>query len=54
MGKKMPPAVKKWLQETGREYGKKGGERRRSNLTPERRSAIARAAALARWKKPKA
>jgi len=54
MGKKMPPAVKKWLQETGREYGKKGGERRRSNLTPERRSAIARAAALARWKKRKA
>ena len=54
MGKKMPPAVKKWLQEAGREYGKKGGERRRSNLTPERRSAIARAAALARWKKRKA
>jgi len=49
----MPPAVKKWLQEAGREYGKKGGERRRSKLTPKRRSAIARKAAAARWAKRK-
>jgi len=48
-GNKMPPAVKKWLQEAGRKSGKKGGERRRNNLTPERRSEIARRAAQARW-----
>ena len=54
MGKrKTPKAVRKWFQEVGREGGKKGGklggERRRNNLTPERRSEIARRAAQARW-----
>jgi hypothetical protein len=31
--------------------GKKGGKSRAKKLTPEQRSAIARRAALARWKK---
>ena len=32
--------------------GRAGGARRLETLTPEQRSAIARRAALARWKKP--
>lgn len=35
----------------GRKGGKKGGKARAKSLTPEQRSDIARAAALARWKK---
>ncbi len=35
----------------GRLGGKKGGKARAAKLTPERRVEIARAAALARWKK---
>jgi hypothetical protein len=51
--RKMPPAVREYLQKIGREYGKKGGQRRGMKLTPERRSEIARKAAQARWAKRK-
>jgi hypothetical protein len=51
--RKMPRAVRKYLQEIGREYGRKGGLCRRRNLTPQRRSEIARKAARARWAKSK-
>jgi hypothetical protein len=44
---------KKYLQETGREYGRKGGQVRASRLTPEQRSEIAKKAARARWAKRK-
>lgn len=37
--------------ELGRKGGKKGGKIRAKNLTPERRSEIARQAAAARWKR---
>jgi hypothetical protein len=50
---KMPPEVMKYLQDTGREYGRKGGEVRASRLTPEQRSEIAKKAARARWAKRK-
>ena len=40
-------------QENGRAGGRKGGTARASKLTPERRSEIARAAAEARWQKPR-
>jgi hypothetical protein len=43
---KNPAAV-----ELGRLGGKKGGKARASKLTPEQRSAIARKAAAARWKR---
>lgn len=36
----------------GRKGGKKGGLVTRDRLTPEERSASARRAALARWRKP--
>jgi hypothetical protein len=44
---KNPAAV-----ELGRLGGKKGGKARASKLTPEQRSAIARKAAAASWKRP--
>lgn len=34
------------------EMGRKGGKARAANMTPERRSEIAKAAAAKRWKKP--
>lgn len=37
----------------GRLGGKKGGPARAAKLTPDERSAIARTAALARWRKAK-
>jgi hypothetical protein len=37
--------------EFGRQGGKKGGKARAASLSPEQRSAIARVAAQARWKK---
>jgi hypothetical protein len=40
---------KRWV----RKIGRKGGEQRAKNLSPRRRSAIARKAAKARWSKPK-
>jgi hypothetical protein len=36
--------------ELGRKGGLKGGKRRAEKLTPERRSEIARKAAIARWR----
>ena len=36
----------------GRLGGKKGGDARAAKLSPERRSAIAKKAAAARWKSP--
>jgi hypothetical protein len=40
---------KRWV----RKIGRKGGEQRAKNLSPRRRSAIARKAAKARWSKPR-
>ena len=42
-----PPAVDEALQADGR----KGGQTRAANLSPERRSEIARKAAASRWSK---
>lgn len=50
IGEVTPPALTK-KQESGRRGGLKGGSERAAKLTPEQRSAIARAAATARWKK---
>jgi len=44
---KLPDDVKKFFQRTG----KAGGKARLANLTPERRRAIAKKAAAARWAK---
>ena len=37
---------------SGRKGGLKGGQSRAATLTPKRRSAIAKKAAAARWRKP--
>ena len=44
--------VSMYLAEIGRKGGKKGGAARAANLSPKKRSAIARKAAKARWGKP--
>ncbi len=44
------PPKNKAAQELGRLGGKKGGKARAEALTPERRSEIAKKAAIARWK----
>ena len=49
-GEVTAPAPSK-KQESGRKGGLKGGSGRAAALTPEQRSAIARVAAAARWKK---
>lgn len=45
-----PPEKNKAAQELGRLGGLKGGKARAEKLTPERRSDIAKRAAMARWK----
>jgi hypothetical protein len=47
------PALESPKAEAGRKGGKKGGAARAAKLSPEERSAIARKAAAARWKKGK-
>lgn len=42
-----------FMAELGRKGGKKGGKRRMETMTAEERSAVAREAALTRWKKPR-
>ena len=49
-GEATPPTLTK-KQESGRKGGLKGGAARATTLAPEARSAIARTAAAARWKK---
>ena len=39
------------LSSAAAEMGRKGGQKRAANMTPERRSEIAKAAAEKRWKK---
>jgi hypothetical protein len=46
-----PPEPESKQAEAGRIGGKKGGIQRSKQLTPERRTEIARAAAHARWQK---
>jgi hypothetical protein len=46
-----PPVKSEAAVALGKLGGKKGGAARAAALTPEQRSAIARAAASARWKK---
>jgi hypothetical protein len=46
-------AVSRYLSEIGRKGGKASVKSRLVNLTPEQRSAIAKKAAEARWKKAK-
>lgn len=41
----------KYFQDQGRKGGKVGGKKRADSLTSEERSAIAKKAAQARWKK---
>ena len=48
-----PPEKNQAAVELGRLGGKKGGKARAENLTPEKRSEIARKAAQIRWKKQK-
>src|SRR5580658_8316681 len=45
-------AVSKYLAAIGRTGGKASGKARMEKLTPEQRTAVARAAAAARWAKP--
>ncbi len=45
--------IRAYLRRIGRKGGKQSGQARLQKLTPERRSEIARAAALARWGKPR-
>ena len=47
----LPPDIRAWFVEQGREGGKKGGKARAAKLTPEQRSEVARNAVQARWKK---
>lgn len=42
----------KELSSAAAELGRKGGQKRAANLTPERRAEIAKKAAAKRWKKP--
>jgi general stress protein YciG len=49
MAKKVPAGFREYLAEIGRKGGKKAGK----TLTAEQRSARARTAAAARWKKDK-
>jgi hypothetical protein len=53
--KKLSDETRRYLSEIGKRGSKagasKGGRARHAKLTPERRRAIARAAALARWSK---
>ena len=45
-------AVTKYLAEISRKGGKASGKARMEKLTPEKRAAVARNAAAARWSKP--
>jgi len=47
---KLPPEVLEFFRKQGARGGKIGGKRRLVTLTPQRRSEIARRAAVARWK----
>jgi hypothetical protein len=51
MKKKLPDAIKEYFQREGAKGGKKGGKSRMASMTPEQRSALAKKAAAARWKK---
>jgi general stress protein YciG len=46
-------AVSKYLADIGRKGGKASGKARMEKLTPEKRSAVAKKAATARWAKAK-
>lgn len=46
----LPPDVRQRFVEWGRQGGQQGGKKRASRLTKARRTAIAKAAAKARWK----
>ena len=50
MKKKLSPESLEFFKKQGAKGGKIGGKRRLETITPERRSAIAKAAAAARWK----
>jgi hypothetical protein len=45
-----PAALSAYMSALGRKGGQVSGARRKKNLSPERRSAIALKAAMARWK----
>jgi general stress protein YciG len=51
---KQAKQVSTYLANIGRKGGKASGKARMQKLTPERRSELARKAALARWKSKKA
>ncbi len=53
MAKKLPPDVLEYFVRMGRKGGLKGGRIRASRMSPEARSASARAAVQARWAKAK-
>ena len=49
--KKLPEAALEFFRAQGKRGGKIGGKARAESLTDERRSAIAKKASAARWKK---
>lgn len=51
MKKKLPEDALEFFRQQGAKGGRAGAKRRLETLTPERRSAIAKKAAEARWKK---
>jgi hypothetical protein len=51
--KTLPEEVLRYFRTEGRKGGLTGGKIRADNLSPERRKAIAKKAALARWGKKK-
>jgi hypothetical protein len=51
MKKKLPAEIKEYFQREGAKGGKKGGKSRMAGMTAEQRSALAKKAAAARWKK---
>jgi hypothetical protein len=51
--KKLSPETLEYFRKQGRIGGKMSGAARMAKLTPEQRSALAKKASLARWKKAK-
>ena len=49
--RQIPEAALEYFRAQGRRGGKIGGKARAESLTPEQRSAIAKKASAARWKK---
>lgn len=51
--KKLPEDIRAYFAKEGAKGGKIGGTKRSASMTPEERTALAKKAAAARWKKAK-